>query len=285
MSLLARSVDRRLLRSQLFIEENLANSLALAPLARRAGMSRFHFLRCFSRLAGEPVGRHIQRLRLERAAFDLLYSRARVIDIALDAGFESPEAFARAFGRWCGLSPRRFRTARPILNEPAPVAPEWRKEFARYRAEFCVEPAQLIRFVRRQGVMSAAVSGAWEKMNRLLDGRISPDARQLVTFTPDFPRITPPDKLRFDVGIVAKHSPALPSDELMERPLPGGRYAVFRIELSHEARHVLDLFWRYLYLIWAPTTGVQIRPWGAYHLSRPLGRLGALRVEVHVPVR
>lgn len=78
-------------------------------IAERAHLSRFHFDRLVSAALGEPPGALRRRLLLERAACRLARSDDAVIDVAFDAGYSSPEAFARAFGRAYGVSPSAYR--------------------------------------------------------------------------------------------------------------------------------------------------------------------------------
>ncbi|HET6848261.1 MAG TPA: AraC family transcriptional regulator [Gaiellales bacterium] len=78
-------------------------------LAKRAHLSRFHFDRLVAAALGESPGALRRRLLLERSAHRLAASDARVIDVALDAGFGSPEAFTRAFSRAYGASPSAYR--------------------------------------------------------------------------------------------------------------------------------------------------------------------------------
>lgn len=81
-------------------------------LAARAYLSRFHFDRLVSAALGEPPGAFRRRLLLERAAHRLTSTTDAVIEVALDAGYGAPEAFARAFARAFGGSPSDFRRAR-----------------------------------------------------------------------------------------------------------------------------------------------------------------------------
>ncbi len=83
-------------------------------LARRAHLSRFHFDRLVAAALGEAPGMLRRRLLLERAAHRLAGSQDAVIDVAFDAGYGSPEAFARAFRRAYGVAPSVYR------RSPAP---------------------------------------------------------------------------------------------------------------------------------------------------------------------
>ncbi len=80
-------------------------------LAARAYMSRFHFDRVVTATAGESPGRFRRRVLLERAAFRLLTSGRGVLDIAIEAGYSSNEAFTRAFQRAYGVGPSAWRSA------------------------------------------------------------------------------------------------------------------------------------------------------------------------------
>jgi AraC family transcriptional regulator len=87
-------------------------------LADRAYLSRFHFDRLVASALGEPPGTFRRRLLLERAAHRLATTADPVIDVALDAGYGSPEAFARAFRRAYGWPPSGFRRTQSETSLP-----------------------------------------------------------------------------------------------------------------------------------------------------------------------
>jgi AraC family transcriptional regulator len=80
-----------------------------ADLARRAHLSRFHFDRVVTAATGESPAAFRRRLLLERAAYRLLSEDTGVLELAIDAGYGSHEAFTRAFARAYGMSPREWR--------------------------------------------------------------------------------------------------------------------------------------------------------------------------------
>jgi AraC family transcriptional regulator len=97
---------RRVLR---FVQEHLDDDVSPAALARVAHLSVYHFHRIFSGLVGESLAEHVRRLRLERAAGELRRTNSRVIDIALDAGYDAHEPFTRAFRAHFGVPPSEWR--------------------------------------------------------------------------------------------------------------------------------------------------------------------------------
>lgn len=83
--------------------------VSLAALAARAGRSRFELHRMFRGFAGETPKQYALRLRLDRAAAELLRHDATILEVALAADFASHEVFTRAFRRRFGVSPRDYR--------------------------------------------------------------------------------------------------------------------------------------------------------------------------------
>ena len=81
-------------------------------MARAACFSRRQFHRLMVQVLGETPGTHQRRLRLDRGAWLLLTSRATVLDVALETGFENHETFTRAFRTRFGITPSAFRKNR-----------------------------------------------------------------------------------------------------------------------------------------------------------------------------
>jgi AraC family transcriptional regulator len=89
-------------------------------LAARVFLSRFHFDRVVSAVAGETPTRLRRRILLERAAHRLATSRDGVLEIAFEAGYSSNEAFTRAFRRAYGVGPSAWRAAPGRIRLDAP---------------------------------------------------------------------------------------------------------------------------------------------------------------------
>jgi AraC family transcriptional regulator len=93
-----------------YIESNIDKELKLESLAQVANFSPFHFHRIFRALIGEPLNQFIQRLRIERAAQQLIANPKKPITrIAYDCGFGSSASFARAFKDHYSVSPSMWR--------------------------------------------------------------------------------------------------------------------------------------------------------------------------------
>ena len=103
------SWHERMNRAIDYIESNLCDGIDLECIAKITCQSATSFQRTFSIVTGMPVSGYIRRRRMGLAAFDLKDSKAKVIDISLKYGYDSPEAFARAFKEIYGISPSAAR--------------------------------------------------------------------------------------------------------------------------------------------------------------------------------
>lgn len=104
-----------------WIEAHSTQDIDLARVAKRSGISPFHFLRVFANVLGVTPHQYLVRARLKHAARLLADEERAVTDIALDVGFADLSNFVRSFRRAAGVSPREFRKAargdRKILQE------------------------------------------------------------------------------------------------------------------------------------------------------------------------
>ncbi|KFF57804.1 AraC family transcriptional regulator [Bacillus subtilis] len=96
-------------RALQYIEENLTHDIDFKEAAKLAFCSEYHFKRMFSFLAGISLSEYIRRRRLTLAAFELKDSHAKVIDIAIKYGYNSPDSFTRAFQNLHGVNPSKVR--------------------------------------------------------------------------------------------------------------------------------------------------------------------------------
>lgn len=103
------NAEARITRAVRLIEKRTDGPLTIEKLAKRAGLSPYHFLRTFVRVTGLTPHQYVRRARLREAAIGLATGSARVLDVALDSGFADVSTFNRAFRAEFGVNPRAYR--------------------------------------------------------------------------------------------------------------------------------------------------------------------------------
>ncbi|MBK6355695.1 MAG: AraC family transcriptional regulator [Betaproteobacteria bacterium] len=245
------------------IESNLGETLSTELLSQVANFSKFHFHRQFAEYVGTSVGRYIQLLRLRQASYRLAFSRQdKIIDIALDAGFENPESFTRAFRNTFGQSPSAFRRQ-----------PDWESWHDRYRFRIPERKqtvqVEIVDFkTTRVAVMEHR--GPTERVNDSVGQFI--DWRQASGLSPknssrsfgivyDNPDTCEPADFRFDIcGEVHDEVPANPQS-VITKYIPGGRCARVRHNGSHT--RIGESIYP-LYRNWLPESGEELRDFPLY---------------------
>jgi len=92
-----------------YIEENLTGEISYDTISQIVGCSVYNFQRMFSYIADKPLSEYIRNRRLTLAAFDILNSTDRIIDISFKYGYESQDSFSRAFRSFHGVLPSVVR--------------------------------------------------------------------------------------------------------------------------------------------------------------------------------
>ncbi|HWY24044.1 MAG TPA: AraC family transcriptional regulator [Nevskia sp.] len=99
-----------------YIESHFGQDLVLDDVARVAGVSRYHLARAFGVSTGRSILRHVRGRRLSEAARQLCGGAPDILDVALQAGYGSHEAFTRAFREQFGLTPEMVRAQGHLHN-------------------------------------------------------------------------------------------------------------------------------------------------------------------------
>jgi AraC family transcriptional regulator len=218
-------------------------------------------------MIGESLHSHIRRLRLERAAGRLKLGRQAVVTIAFEAGYDSHEAFSRAFRSSFGISPTAFRARHehePSLRTASAVHFGNGASPRSFRAAPLSEKAMNIQiktihprrvaFMRHVGSYNQ-VGQTWEKLLVALgkDGHVGPGA-EFIGIGHDDPEVTPPDKVRYD-ACVTVGSGFRPVGDIGVQDVPGGEYAV----LTHEGPYEkLNESYHRLLGQWLPRSGREL---------------------------
>ena len=98
-----------IIRAIAYIEGNLQEAISMAQIAEAACYSLYHFCRMFNSLTHHTPYEYLMRRRLSEAARELIDTDKKIIEIAFDYEFNTPETFARAFKRMFGVQPNQWR--------------------------------------------------------------------------------------------------------------------------------------------------------------------------------
>lgn len=259
----------RLLRVLVHIQRNLDGPLPLEELAAIACLSPSHFHRMFSGMLGESLQAHIRRLRLERAAGALKRGGEPIVQVAFAAGYETHEAFTRAFREAFGQSPSEYRRSNGFSAAFGKTHPAvhytasgnlrgfraTRLSSKAMNVEIKRLPAKRVAFVRHTGPYNQ-VGAAWDKLCTLLgkDGHLGPDS-EFLGLSYDDPAVTAPQQLRYDACVTVGPS-FRPSGDVGVQEIPGGDYAVVTHFGPYER---LNDTYTALFGRWLPRSGRQLR--------------------------
>jgi AraC family transcriptional regulator len=201
------STTLRLRKALQHIEDHLEEALTVERLSEVAALSKYHFHRQFSQRFGIGVYKYIQLVRLRRASYQLAFRpHMRIIDLALACGYESHEAFTRAFRRNFTQTPSEFRDRPPWQAWHSTCS-----ALKHLRSEQLVQaPAassvQLRNFPETRGAVlphrgDPALLG--ESLRRFIDwrreNRLPPARSATFNLLYDDPGDTPPEHFRLDI--------------------------------------------------------------------------------------
>jgi AraC family transcriptional regulator len=276
----------RMLRVLDYVDQHLDGDLDLETVSRVAAFSKFHFHRQFMATFGVSVHRYVQLARLKRAS-------QSVTEIALDAGYDAPDAFARAFRRRFGQSPSSFRKSpdwAPWLAAFGPL------DNARSKLmnitytpddvtirEVAVTPVAILEHRGDRAALPATIERfiAWRKAAGL-----SPETSS--TFNIFRSERIPENPADYSMDLcIGTDRLIAPDDEVMKAgEIPGGRCAVMRV--VHDT-HNLEPAALYLYRDWLPASGEEARDFPVYcqrHFSfPPNASVHEVVVELFLPLK
>ena len=251
------------------IDRNLDCDLDLEKLSEVAAFSKYHFHRQFAAIFGISVHRYVQLVRMKRASYRLAYrDDERVTDIAIDAGYEAPDAFARAFRRRFGQSPSSFRkspdwepwfaafgpldnarsklmhktfTANDVTIRDVPATPV---AILEHRGAPATLPATIQRFI------------AWRKTAGL-----HPKTNPTFNVWRSEQRPASPDDYSVDLCVGTSQPIDANDEQIKAGEIPGGRCAVLRVVGNTDNLEPAAL---YLYHKWLPASGEEARDFPIY---------------------
>lgn len=245
---MAGAYEARLMRVVQHIYDNPTGDLSLDALADIAAMSRFHWHRVFTAMTGETCAQAVRRVRLHKAACDLVRRDVSVASVANSVGYPNLASFSRAFAEAYGTSPSAFRD-RGVLS--APLLQAKRGDYPMHPIEIMDQPARRIAAIPHQGRYTE-VGKAFETLTALISTRnLWPHMRGMIGVYLDDPENTAEVELRSFAG-AALSAEAPIDDPLEEMHLPAGRYAVMHYKGPYSG---LEAAYKHLYGVWLPQSG------------------------------
>jgi AraC family transcriptional regulator len=282
-----------LLQSALeYIDLHLLENPPLEEIAAQVGYSLSHFYALFQASTGYTLREYMRNRRLAMAARELVTTHRRVLDIAMDLGFESHEVFTRAFKALYGLSPNAYRhqrrdllqyedldafAAQMIARTPQPLAPVRIAARVIERGPIYLVGMEMVTSVAEnidQHVIEQFIQKTFLPRIAEITGRVEVNAMYgLEVSDPYTDRLT--HFTAFEV-----QGPLEPPTGMQLRVLPRRSYAVFT------PQHFLDpyaysLLVRYAFGEWFPMSGRQFS--GEFTMD-VYTHGEALRLDVYVPL-
>ena len=253
------------------IDRHLDGDLDLAAVSSVAAFSKFHFHRQFKATFGVSLHRYVQLARLRRASQRLVDGKGQsVTDIAMDAGYETPDAFARAFRQRFRQSPSSFRKS--------PDWEPWLEAFGPFNTARSrimpttftpdqvtireVTPIRVAIFEHRGSpdTIDATIQRfiAWRKAAGL-----SPRTNPTFNVWHSERRPANPADYSLDlcIGLAAGQAIEAGDETVKAGEIPGGRCAVLRVTGD---THNLEPAALYLYRDWLPASGEDMRDFPIY---------------------
>ncbi|MGJ5205380.1 AraC family transcriptional regulator [Bradyrhizobium sp. HKCCYLR20261] len=269
MTAALRNFHARMQRVLDHIDRHLDDDLDLDTLSSLAAYSKYHFHRQFTAIFGLSVHRYIQLARMKRASYQLAYSDAdSVTDVALDAGYDAPDAFARAFRQRFGQSPSSFRKSpdwEPWLAAFGPLDEARSKlmttTFSPDDVTIRDVPTTPVAIVEHRGdpaTLGASIQRfiAWRKAAGL-----HPKTHPTFTVWRSERRTASPADYSVDLCVGTDRPIMAHGFDIKAGEIPGGRCAVLRVIGN---THNLEPAALYLYRDWLPASGEETRDFPIY---------------------
>lgn len=261
-----------------YVAENLDEDLDLERLAKIACFSPFHFHRIYRTVQGETARDTVRRLRLHRAAIQLLEGGLSIERIAHRAGYGTQAAFTRAFRSSYGMPPARYQGSAPtarLLNERNP---------AMHQVEIVRSPRIRVAALAHQGNY-LDIGRSFERLVGLgiAAGLLRPDMRSFGIYYDD-PAAKPAAELRSEACLSAPEGWSS-TGELRAVDIAEGRYArIEHVGPYAELPHAYD----WLFGTWLPGSGEEAadRPCIEEYLNDPRQvPASELRTTVWLPLK
>ncbi|QOR36375.1 AraC family transcriptional regulator [Clostridium sp. 'deep sea'] len=272
------------------IEEDLSRNYSMEMLAKEIGYSKYHMHKMFTNIVGMPLYQYIKKRRLSEAAKKLLCTDHSIIDIALNSGYESQQAFTDAFKKTFHTSPKifRFKIKKFSLTAKYQKSCSLKGEsIMDVRLEDCGE-------ITLVGYSSCILKGLfviprlWKKLHKSknkISNRVS--RAWLFAFNDYENAEQKEDKgLSFDYyACIEVEDKNRVKENMVVKELPKSRYVVFSIRAKPQDS--IELTIDYIYKEWFPSSTYQLNHQAKYDFVKygeEVNEQGIADIEVWVPI-
>lgn len=217
-----------------YVEDHIAEELDYEEVAKISCCSSFYFQRIFGILCGISLGEYIRSRRLTLAGSELSMTDAKVIDVALKYGYNSPESFTRAFVKFHGITPSEAKKDGRALKSFSRVSMQiiWKGGSIMDYKIVKKEAFQVLERVEKQSIRDEenknTIPDFWERSRS--DGTVA----KLLEQTPDASFLygicygnTPKDDKTFDYSIAARYGGGRIPQGFHVREIPARTWVVF----------------------------------------------------------
>lgn len=250
-----------------YIECHLADEIDYAEAARLALCSEYHFKRMFSTIAGIPLSEYIRRRRLTLAALELAGTEAKVIDIALKYGYQSPDAFTRAFQLMHGMTPSVAKESGHSLKAYPRMTFQLTVRGGNemnYRLEE-KDAFRIVGITKRVAIqfhgVNPEIAAMWGQLTEELIARLkqlsNTEPQGLISASVHFSEGRMEEKGTLDHYIGAATTKPCP-DDLASLEVPASSWAVF--EAKGPFPQTLQEVWGRIYAEWFPSSNYELAP-------------------------
>ncbi|HDR4420631.1 TPA: AraC family transcriptional regulator [Bacillus cereus] len=248
-----------------YIENNLTDEIDFKEVAKIAYCSEYHFKRMFSFLAGVSLSEYIRCRRLTLAAFELKDSDAKVIDVAIKYGYNSPDSFARAFQNLHGITPSEARNSSRSLKAYSPMTFQLSIQGGNemnYRIEE-KEPFQIIGITKRVPIVfngvNEEIASMWKSLNpesiQTLKSLSNIEPNGIISASTNFSEGRMEEKGELDhyIGVATtKDCPA----QFVQLEVAASTWAIF--EAVGPFPETLQNVWGRIYSEWFPSSNYEL---------------------------
>ncbi|MFV0395818.1 MAG: GyrI-like domain-containing protein [Coprobacillaceae bacterium] len=271
-----------------YIETHLYEDIGLYDVADAVGYSYYHMTRLFASSIKESVGSYIRKRRLYEASKRLIYSDEKIITIAMDSGFDSSEAFSRAFKLVYGDSPSKYRKNGLHLVSKAKKAIEIDDishitENIELTPEIvCFDQIDIMGIRGNTSLHNNKAPQLWAEYMRLTKDCLKDNAKGYSVCETNEAIYTKEDELNFSIMIGSPISDYIQSPEgLHLKTMVGGKYAVFT---HHGSFEKLPVTYDYIWGIWAMTSNESLDDREEFEIHEKNDITGIV-VKICIPIK